>query len=102
MSAASTVLTIGHSNRDLETFLSLLKAHGVTRLVDVRTDPRSRHNPQFNREALSESLAAVGIGYTHMPGLGGLRKLKADSINSGWHNATFQGYADYIETPEFA
>jgi uncharacterized protein (DUF488 family) len=99
---STTILTIGHSNRDLETFIGLLKAHGTTRLVDVRTVPRSRHNPQFNREALPDSLAAVGIAYTHVPGLGGLRKPKPDSINSGWRNASFQGYADYMQTPEFA
>jgi uncharacterized protein (DUF488 family) len=101
-SARGTVLTVGHSNRDLDTFIGLLKAHGITRLVDVRTVPRSRHNPQFNRDALPDSLAAVGIAYTHMPGLGGLRKPKPESINSGWRNASFQGFADYMQTPEFA
>jgi uncharacterized protein (DUF488 family) len=101
MSAASPILTIGHSNRDLETFVGMLKAHGVTRLVDVRTVPRSRYNPQFNRDALPESLNGVGIAYTHMPGLGGLRKPKPDSINTGWRNTSFQGYADYMQTPEF-
>jgi uncharacterized protein (DUF488 family) len=102
MSADSPILTVGHSNRDLDTFIAMLKAHGVTRLVDVRTVPRSRHNPQFNGDALPESLRAAGIAYTHMPGLGGLRKPKPDSVNSGWRNASFQGYADYMQTPEFA
>ena len=97
-----TVLTIGHSNRDLETFISMLKAHSVTRLVDVRTTPRSRHNPQFNRDSLPDSLNVAGIAYTHMPGLGGLRRPRPHSINTGWQNSSFQGYADYMQTPEFA
>jgi len=96
------VLTIGHSTRSLEDFLDLLRAHGVKRLADVRTVPRSRHNPQFNREALPESLGAAGIRYVHMPGLGGLRHARRDSPNTGWRNASFRGYADYMQTPEFA
>ncbi len=96
------VLTIGHSTRAIEEFIRLLKAHGVTHVVDVRTVPRSRHNPQFNRDVLPTSLLAAGIGYTHMPGLGGLRRAKPDSINTGWRNASFRGYADYMQTPEFA
>ena len=95
------VLTVGHSTLPIEKFLELLKAHGVTELVDVRTVPRSRHNPQFNKEALPESLAAVGIKYLHMPGLGGLRHAERDSINTGWRNSSFRGYADYMQTPEF-
>ncbi len=81
--------------------MRILKAHGIARLVDVRTIPKSRHNPQFNREALAASLAAVGIEYRHMPGLGGLRKAKPDSINTAWRNASFRGYADYMQTDEF-
>jgi uncharacterized protein (DUF488 family) len=96
------VLTIGHSNRTIEDFLGMLKAHGVQLLVDVRTVPRSRHNPQFNRETLPGSLAAEAIEYRHMPGLGGLRHARKDSINTGWRNDSFRGYADYMQTPEFA
>jgi uncharacterized protein (DUF488 family) len=95
------ILTIGHSNRALEDFIALLRAHGVTRLVDVRTVPRSRTNPQFNKDALPGSLEQAGIGYAHMPGLGGLRRAAKDSINAGWRNASFRGYADYMQTPEF-
>jgi uncharacterized protein (DUF488 family) len=96
------MMTIGHSNRPLEAFLALLKAHGVEVLVDVRTVPRSHHNPQFNREALPAPLAAAGVEYVHMLGLGGLRHARRDSINTGWRNASFRGYADYMQTPEFA
>jgi len=99
--ATITVLTIGHSTRTLEDFIALLKAHGVTRVVDVRTVPRSRRNPQFNRDALPDALAAAGIGYTHLPGLGGLRHARKDSLNTGWRNASFRGYADYMQTPQF-
>jgi uncharacterized protein (DUF488 family) len=98
---SSIVLTIGHSTRTLDEFIALLKAHGVTFVVDVRTIPRSRHNPQFNRDSLPDSLKKAGIGYVHMPGLGGLRHAKHDSINAGWRNASFRGYADYMQTPEF-
>ncbi len=96
-----TVLTIGHSTRTIEEFIRLLQAHAVTRVVDVRTVPRSRHNPQFNRDALPASLEAVGIGYVHLPGLGGLRHTTKISINTGWRNASFRGFADYMQTPEF-
>jgi uncharacterized protein (DUF488 family) len=95
------VYTVGHSTRPIDDFIALLKAHGVQGLVDVRTMPRSRHNPQFNSEALSTSLHAVGIHYTHMAGLGGLRRPRPDSINTGWRNTSFRGYADYMQTTEF-
>jgi uncharacterized protein (DUF488 family) len=95
------VFTIGHSTRSIETFIEMLKAHGVKQLVDVRTIPRSRHNPQFNRDALPETLLQAGIGYTHMEELGGLRHARKDSLNTGWHNASFRGFADYMQTPEF-
>jgi len=95
------VLTIGHSTLSLAAFLERLQAHGVKRLVDVRTVPRSRHNPQFNKDSLPGSLAAVGIQYLHMPGLGGLRHPRRDSVNTGWRNESFRGYADYMQTPEF-
>ncbi len=96
------VLTIGHSTRSLESFVELLRAHGVMQLVDVRTIPRSRHNPQFNQDSLPESLEAAGIGYAHLPELGGLRRARRDSPNTGWRNASFRGFADYMQTPEFA
>ncbi len=99
--ALPTVLTIGHSTRPLEEFIRLLQAHGVTRVVDVRTVPRSRHNPQFNRDTLPGALDAAGIGYVHMAQLGGLRHARSDSPNTGWRNASFRGYADYMQTPEF-
>jgi hypothetical protein len=98
---SAIVLTIGHSTRTLEEFIGLLQAHGVTCVVDVRTIPRSRHNPQFNKASLPRSLAKVGLGYVHLPGLGGLRHAHADSVNLGWRNASFRGFADYMQTPEF-
>ena len=96
------VMTIGHSTRTLEKFIGLLQTHGVTCVVDVRTVPRSRHNPQFNKTSLPRSLKKVGLGYVHMPGLGGLRHAKLDSLNVGWRNTSFRGYADYMQTPGFA
>lgn len=99
---APLVCTIGHSNRSLETFLDLLRSNEIARVLDVRTVPRSRHNPQFSQEALPASLASIEIAYTHVPGLGGLRHARADSVNTGWHNSSFRGYADYMQTPEFA
>ena len=95
------VLTIGHSTRTLAEFIRLLKAHGTAWVVDVRTVPRSRHNPQFNKASLPRALKKAGLGYIHMPGLGGLRHAKRDSLNAGWRNASFRGYADYMQTPEF-
>src|SRR5207247_3133822 len=95
------VLTIGHSTRTVEEFIGLLQAHGVSRVIDVRTVPRSRHNPQFNRASLPGSLKKAGWGYVHLPGLGGLRHARRDSVNLGWRNASFRGFADYMQTPEF-
>jgi uncharacterized protein (DUF488 family) len=95
------VLTIGHSTRTLEEFIGLLQAHGATRVADVRTVPRSRHNPQFNKTSLPRALKKAGLGYVHLPGLGGLRHAKRDSLNVGWRNVSFRGYADYMQTPEF-
>ncbi|HTJ77856.1 MAG TPA: DUF488 domain-containing protein [Rariglobus sp.] len=95
------VMTIGHSTRTLGEFIGLLQAHAVTRVVDVRTIPRSWHNPQFNKDSLPDALKEVGLSYVHMPGLGGLRHTTPDSINMGWRNASFRGYADYMQTPEF-
>jgi len=95
------VLTIGHSTRTIEEFIRLLQTHGATCVVDVRTVPRSGHNPQFNKTSLQKSLGKTGLGYVHLPGLGGLRHARRDSVNAGWRNASFRGYADYMQTPEF-
>ena len=98
----SIVLTVGHSTRLLADFIDLLKAHAVGRLVDVRTVPRSRHNPQYSIDTLPIALASEGIAYEHVAGLGGFRKSHAGSPNTGWRNVSFRGYADYMQTPEFA
>jgi len=95
------VLTVGHSTRTLAEFVRLLQVHEVSRVVDVRTVPRSRHNPQFNKASLPSALKKAGLGYIHMPGLGGLRHAKRDSINMGWRNISFRGFADYMQTSEF-
>ena len=95
------VLTVGHSTRTLEALLHLLRAHDVKRIVDVRSIPRSRHNPQFNRETLAARLRAAGIGYVYLRKLGGLRHARRNSLNLGWRNASFRGYADYMGTKEF-
>lgn len=95
------VFTIGHSTRTIADFIRLLKAHGVERVIDVRTIPRSRHNPQFNRGHLALTLHRARIHYTHMPGLGGLRRAASDSSNMAWRNASFRGYADYMQTSAF-
>lgn len=96
------ICTIGHSNRPLGLFVDLLTSNEIARVLDVRTMPRSRHNPQFNRETLPESLDCAHIAYTHLPDLGGLRHARADSPNCGWRNLSFRGYADYMQSPEFA
>lgn len=96
------VLTVGHSTRTLAEFVALLAAHSVSLLMDVRTIPRSRHNPQFNRDTLPSALELAGIGYSHVAGLGGLRRTHPDSPNMGWRNVSFRGYADYMQTDEFA
>ena len=98
---STEVLTIGHSTRSLDELFGLLEAHRVEHLADVRTIPRSRHNPQFNRESLAGQLRRIEIEYTHMPTLGGLRHARPDSPNGGWRNASFRGFADYMQTPEF-
>jgi len=95
------VLTVGHSTRPIEQFIELLVDHGITQLIDVRTVPRSRHNPQFNVETLPDRLAAANIGYAHAPGLGGFRRTTPDSRNAGWRNLSFRGYADYMQTADF-
>jgi uncharacterized protein (DUF488 family) len=99
---ALRIFTIGHSTRPIAEFAEMLQAHGIRRLVDVRTVPRSGHNPQFNREDLAHALHNRRIHYRHMPALGGLRHPRRDSVNTAWRNASFRGYADYMQTPEFA
>ncbi|MEO7031215.1 MAG: DUF488 domain-containing protein [Herbaspirillum sp.] len=96
------VCTIGHSTRSLEEFVNLLQANQVTHVIDVRTVPRSRHNPQYNRDALPVSLQPFNISYTYLQALGGLRHVRAGSINLGWRNLSFRGYADYMQSAEFA
>jgi uncharacterized protein (DUF488 family) len=95
------MMTIGHSTLPIETFVSILRDNGVRMLADIRTVPRSRHNPQFAQENLKPALEAAGIKYCWFRDLGGLRHTRKDSINTGWHNASFRGYADYMQTPEF-
>jgi hypothetical protein len=82
-------------------FLELLRAHGIKRVIDVRSIPRSRHNPQFTRETLSAKLRSARIGYVHLRKLGGRRHARRDSLNMGWHNTSFRGFADYMQTPDF-
>ena len=96
-----TIYTIGHSTKSIEQFLDLLKAHGIEELADVRTIPQSRHNPQFGQEELAASLKQASIDYMHLGKLGGLRHSRKDSVNLGWQNSSFRGYADYMATPEF-
>lgn len=98
----TTVFTIGHSTRTLDEFISILRSYGVEKLVDIRTIPRSRHNPQFNMDTLAVNLRNKGIGYVHMKGLGGLRRPLKDSLNTGWLNSSFRGFADYMQTEDFA
>lgn len=100
--AEPLICTIGHSNRSLDTFVDLLRSNGVDRVLDVRTVPRSHHNPQFNQDALPDALDAFQISYTHLAGLGGLRHARADSPNSGWQNLSFRGYADFMQSTTFA
>lgn len=97
-----TIWTIGHSTHPIEEFIALLKAHSIETLADVRTHPGSRKFPQFNKDTLADSLKAAGIDYIHIPDLGGRRKPRPDSRNTAWRSASFRGYADYMETPEFA
>jgi uncharacterized protein (DUF488 family) len=96
------LFTIGHSTHSIEEFIELLNVHRVQHLVDVRSIPKSRHVPQFNTDALEAALRAANIDYTHLKSLGGRRHTRKDSINTGWRNASFRGYADYMATPEFA
>jgi uncharacterized protein (DUF488 family) len=95
------IFTIGHSTRSIEEFLELLKHFAITELVDIRTIPKSRHNPQFNGQELALVLRNHHIGYRHQKNLGGLRHTHVDSINMAWHNVSFRGFADYMQTEEF-
>jgi len=96
------MFTIGHSTHSLEEFVALLREHGVDHLVDIRTVPRSRTNPQYNLDALPAGLAGHGIGHEYIKALGGLRKIRPDSPNGGWRNKSFQGYADHMGSEEFS
>jgi len=93
--------TIGHSTRSIDEFIEALKSFEIQTLVDVRSFPGSRRYPQFNKENLKVSLAEAGIGYLHLPELGGRRRAKPDSLNMAWQSKTFRGYADYMETEGF-
>src|SRR6185312_707141 len=99
---AGTIFTVGHSTLPLDSFIDLLRSYGIKRLADIRSIPRSRRNPQFNADTLPAELAKEGIEYVSMPELGGLRHAHKDSPNAGWRNASFRGYADYMQTPAFA
>lgn len=101
MTSPPILWTIGHSTRAGEEFVALLNAHGIKRLVDIRTVPRSRYNPQFNGDALARTLRDAGLVYAHLPSLGGLRMAGKDSPNTGWRNDRFRGYADHMQTEEF-
>ncbi|HZU95920.1 MAG TPA: DUF488 domain-containing protein [Planctomycetota bacterium] len=101
LSPSTEVFTVGHSTRSLEELVSLLWSHGVATLVDVRTIPRSRKNPQFNEDELEKKLPRFGLAYAHVKELGGLRKTSPDSPNKAWRNASFRGFADHMQTDEF-
>ena len=96
-----TIFTIGHSTRSIEEFIELLDVSSIKQLVDIRTIPKSRHNPQFGQDELMASLKRVGIEYVYMKNLGGLRPKSKDSVNEAWHNLSFRNYADYMQTDEF-
>jgi len=99
--AQTVVYTVGHGRRSLDQLIGLLEEHGIRRLFDIRRMPRSAANPQFNFDVLVKVLAARDIGYEHLTALGGFRKPRPDSPNTGWHNKSFQGYADYMLTEDF-
>jgi uncharacterized protein (DUF488 family) len=98
---SNPIYAVGYSNLSVSKFISLLKAHSVNMLVDVRTIPKSRHQPDFNEAALASKLKKEGIAYIHFKELGGLRKPSRDSINAGWRNESFRGFADYMQTRAF-
>jgi uncharacterized protein (DUF488 family) len=98
---AGVVFTLGHSTLPIDCFIALLRTYDIERLVDIRTIPRSRHNPQFNSTVLADELSAEGIDFVHIQALGGLRRAHKDSPNTGWRNDSFRGYADYMQTEAF-
>ena len=98
---ADAVFTVGHSTRPLAEFIALVKAYGIERIADIRTVPRSRHNPQFNADTLGPALADAGLAYEPLKALGGLRHTTKDSPNLGWRNESFRGFADYMQTAGF-
>lgn len=98
---ATPVYTIGHSTHPIEKFIDMLRARDIATLIDIRTIPRSRHNPQYAQEAIAKALQSSGIAYRYMKELGGLRRARKDSPNTGWRNASFRGYADYMQTDAF-
>jgi uncharacterized protein (DUF488 family) len=100
-SMAAQIFTIGHSTRSLDQFVALLRAHGIHTLVDIRSIPRSRRNPQYDQVALQQAIEADGLVYKHLPALGGHRRARENSPNKGWLNPAFQGYADYMQTGAF-
>lgn len=101
MTKAKTIYTIGHSTKPIEDFLDLLKTYEIELLIDVRTIPKSKFNPQYNEANLSTSLEKSGMKYLHLTTLGGLRHTVLNSVNLGWHNLSFRGFADYMQTPDF-
>ncbi len=96
------IWTVGHSTRSIDEFVGLLKAYNIEVVVDVRTVPRSRKNPQFNKDALELALPGAKIEYIHAKSLGGLRHPRKDSTNTAWENESFRGFADYMQTSEFS
>lgn len=99
--AMQTIHTIGHSTRSITEFIELLQSHAITQLVDIRTIPKSRHNPQFGQQEIRKSLEDAGIRYVYLQALGGLRPATKRSVNGAWHNLSFRNYADYMQTDEF-
>jgi uncharacterized protein (DUF488 family) len=95
------IFTLGHSTLPIGSFTAVLEAYVIERLVDIRTIPQSRHNPQFNDTALAKSLKAQHVEYVHLKALGGLRRPRKDSANTGWRNESFRGFADYMQTDGF-
>ncbi|MEN6571007.1 MAG: DUF488 domain-containing protein [Anaerolineaceae bacterium] len=95
------IFTIGHSTHPIDEFIRILTRFEIEEVVDVRTIPKSRHNPQFNEDELRQQLLDHAIEYVRLAGLGGLRHTVKNSINTAWKNASFRGFADYMQTPEF-
>lgn len=95
------IYTMGHSNRSIEDFLEILKEYKITKVADVRSVPKSRHNPQYNQDEIKQTLRKNGVKYEYFKGLGGFRPLAKNDINAGWENKSFKGYADYMQTDEF-